>query len=580
MRRLSETWWLTIAALILVAVVAIPFATDSWSVSRRKLSRAHLQQIGRALHAYHDRHDSFPPAYTVDDSGRRLHSWRTLLLPYLGEQQLYDEIHLDEPWDSPHNRPLAVRRPDCYRSPLASNPGMTCFLAVVGKQTAWPEQYPSSVDDITDGVANTIQLIESPDVAVTWTEPRDLSYDDAQSHLELLRKRDTGAKLGRHVLLADGTVKRLYSRIDPQIFRWLLTARMGRPLRRVDWPDASPPYQFGPPADAGSLSGTSVLPFVSALLAADKNVVWCATFQIAWDQLPKEPDLPRGDGSFVGELERKPFDLRSLSPDSYLAMGGDVEDGIRDRIGTEMARRFPDVVPSFSEASPRDEVVIYAFLRKLLPFAQKFVELSVPLPFIAGETTTPVSGFGYERAEPNADRDRELREQVTVLDYVSPDDFILRLSTKTERDEIFLAKVAPRETLSAVWQDVQVRIQQPRGENLQREFQPAETLRVPKLLLNVERNYDELHRSFIGGRPIHVARQIVRFRLDESGAILESEAEIVAEFGEDTPRAAPRPRHFAFDRQFLLALQERGATQPYLLIWIANTELMERASVK
>ena len=38
-----------------------------------------------------------------------------LLLPYLEDGELYREFHLDEPWDSPHNRPLLDRMPGIYR---------------------------------------------------------------------------------------------------------------------------------------------------------------------------------------------------------------------------------------------------------------------------------------------------------------------------------------------------------------------------------------------------------------------------------------------------------------------------------
>jgi hypothetical protein len=46
---------------------------------------------------------SYLPAYTVDENGKPLHSWRVLLLPYIGEAELYKKIRLDEPWDSEYN---------------------------------------------------------------------------------------------------------------------------------------------------------------------------------------------------------------------------------------------------------------------------------------------------------------------------------------------------------------------------------------------------------------------------------------------------------------------------------------------
>ena len=70
----------------------------------------HVAQIGKALQNYHDQHGTFPPAYTVDEDGNPLHSWRTLILPYFApgaiEQRwkdMYDQIRFDEPWDSEHN---------------------------------------------------------------------------------------------------------------------------------------------------------------------------------------------------------------------------------------------------------------------------------------------------------------------------------------------------------------------------------------------------------------------------------------------------------------------------------------------
>ena len=56
------------------------------------------------MNNYEAQHGCFPPAYSVDKDGRPLHSWRVLLLPYLDEEELYKQLRLDEPWDSPHNK--------------------------------------------------------------------------------------------------------------------------------------------------------------------------------------------------------------------------------------------------------------------------------------------------------------------------------------------------------------------------------------------------------------------------------------------------------------------------------------------
>src|SRR5260370_25308336 len=65
-----------------------------------------LKNIGLAFHDYHQDHGSFPSSAIFDKDCRPLLSWRVALLPYLEENELYSQFRLDEPWDSPNNRPL------------------------------------------------------------------------------------------------------------------------------------------------------------------------------------------------------------------------------------------------------------------------------------------------------------------------------------------------------------------------------------------------------------------------------------------------------------------------------------------
>ncbi len=72
--------------------------------------------VGEALLAYQNDHGALPPAFTRDVQGRPLHSWRVLILPYLGEKEkaLYDQIRLDEPWDSEYNSQFHESMPTLY----------------------------------------------------------------------------------------------------------------------------------------------------------------------------------------------------------------------------------------------------------------------------------------------------------------------------------------------------------------------------------------------------------------------------------------------------------------------------------
>jgi hypothetical protein len=62
-----------------------------------------LKQITYGLHNYHMKYGSYPPAYTVDEQGQPMHSWRVLILPQMGYSFLYDNFDMSQPWDSPHN---------------------------------------------------------------------------------------------------------------------------------------------------------------------------------------------------------------------------------------------------------------------------------------------------------------------------------------------------------------------------------------------------------------------------------------------------------------------------------------------
>ena len=179
-----------------------------------------LKQIGLAMHNYHARHKTFPPAYTVDKAGKPLLSWRVLILPYLEQDALYKEFHLDEPWDSEHNRTLIDRMPPTYRCPGGSSKradlGKTTYLTPRGKATIFPGSEGIKIQKITDGTSNTIFVVDAgDDRAVTWTKPDDWDVDP---------KLDLKGIFGHHpggtpFSFADGSVRFIKETVDPKTLR-------------------------------------------------------------------------------------------------------------------------------------------------------------------------------------------------------------------------------------------------------------------------------------------------------------------------------------------------------------------------
>ena len=93
-----------------------PLLPQAEEASDRVRSMNKLRQLALASLNYMDDHQTYPAAYSTDKAGKPLLSWRVQLLPYLGEEKLYKEFHLDEPWDSEHNKKLIARMPDVFRA--------------------------------------------------------------------------------------------------------------------------------------------------------------------------------------------------------------------------------------------------------------------------------------------------------------------------------------------------------------------------------------------------------------------------------------------------------------------------------
>ncbi len=181
-----------------------------------------LMRIGIALHAYHDSHNQFPPApfgnrpgQGFDKEGRPLLSWRVHLLPYLEQEDLYKQFHLDEPWDSEHNKKLLVKMPDVFKT--TDDPTKTTFLAVVGKGTAYEGKKGLTISSLHDGASTTVITVDAgPDNAVPWTKPEDLPFD-REDPIRAFGRSEFGEVF--LALFCDGHVKGIPVDIAPESLR-------------------------------------------------------------------------------------------------------------------------------------------------------------------------------------------------------------------------------------------------------------------------------------------------------------------------------------------------------------------------
>jgi hypothetical protein len=207
----------------------LPAVQKVREAGNRVQSQNNLKQIALAMHTYHDANNHFPAAAICDKNGKPLLSWRVAILPYVEQQNLYQQFHLDEPWDSEHNKKLLAQMPAIYALPSVSKPGdsKTYYRVFVGPQAMFEMDKGRRIADCTDGTSNTFMAAEAAE-AVPWTKPEGLLYD-ADKPVPKLGKFFSG---GFHVAYMDGSVHFVKHTVPEAVLRAMITRSGGEVIDR------------------------------------------------------------------------------------------------------------------------------------------------------------------------------------------------------------------------------------------------------------------------------------------------------------------------------------------------------------
>jgi Protein of unknown function (DUF1559) len=197
-------------------------------LTARDQSANNLKEIGLAMLNYESEKRKMPPRAVFDKEGKPLLSWRVLILPYMEEAALYQQFHLDEPWDSEHNKALLAKMPKAYGDPQQkTDAGKTVYLAVVGKGFGFEGKEPLRLAAMLDGTSKTAAVVEaSAENAVPWTKPDDWEPDENNLLKGLADTQPGGAF---QVVFFDCHVDNIKRTIDPKILKSILTRNGGEP---------------------------------------------------------------------------------------------------------------------------------------------------------------------------------------------------------------------------------------------------------------------------------------------------------------------------------------------------------------
>ena len=141
--------------------------------------KQNLRRIAQALNNYAKDYGTYPPAVTRNSAGVPMHSWRILILPYLGEEALYKQYDLEQPWNSSENSSMQWQVPAVFVSPASVNRGVvgeSNYMLIRGPRTLFPPAGSWSPGGIRDGAANTLLVVETNNTLITWTDPTDLEF--------------------------------------------------------------------------------------------------------------------------------------------------------------------------------------------------------------------------------------------------------------------------------------------------------------------------------------------------------------------------------------------------------------------
>lgn len=338
------------------------------------------------------------------------------------------------------------------------------------------------------------------------------------------------------------------------------------------------PLSFDGSSDA--LQHTVVIPTLDSPIPEEKSVIWCASFQLAWNRLKtdvaKEPVKIANAQPIADRLNRSPQSEQDLESDAVYAAAGFAKDGIVERIQKEMSEKFPRVPrPQFD--ATKDAAVAYGYLEVSSKFEYPYIENDEPFAFTdSSGRKTAVSSFGIRRKDAHVYK--QLRGQVEVLYHSRAattndefPEFILDLDKTSHPYQIVLARIHRQPTLAETIADVKQKIAANTGR---RSLGDRDTVLVPNMAWKIAHRFKELegsdHRFFnpaLTGRFIATALQTIRFRLDSKGAELESDSTLRT--------AKSQSSDYHVNRPFLLYLKKRGGQHPFFVMWVENAELLQ-----
>ncbi len=241
---------MVIAIIGILVALLLPAVQMAREAARRSQCGNNLRQIGLAMHLYHEAHETFPAGGVEwrpwGDTTKRQLAWSAFLLPYLEQQNLYDEIDLTKAFDAPENGGPAATVLSVYVCPsstrgkqLVDGRGPCDYGGIYGERISSPNNPPKgtmlydcwiSTAEIRDGTSNTLLISEDSQWADgQWINGRNIfdqafAINAAPAYENDIRSLHPG---GAMAVLGDGSVRFLGENMELETLAAICTRAGG-----------------------------------------------------------------------------------------------------------------------------------------------------------------------------------------------------------------------------------------------------------------------------------------------------------------------------------------------------------------
>lgn len=149
-------------------------------------SKDRLSNIVHAFQSYEESNGLLPPSSLVR-RGELMHSWRTLIVPYVESNHFYNSYDLDSPWDSGGNSNLMVEESELTQVRMVfcgKAKGFNSKIILVLKKGAGEIPFRTNLARFAGWSAYSaefngkIVLLEVAKSDIHWMEPKDYNIED------------------------------------------------------------------------------------------------------------------------------------------------------------------------------------------------------------------------------------------------------------------------------------------------------------------------------------------------------------------------------------------------------------------